>query len=74
MTLPWDSFAALEGAPDRNFELLCRGLVQRNYGRFGQLRSRRQQPGIEFHLKLEADCDLGKLVGGLAGNAAGISY
>jgi hypothetical protein len=40
-------------------ELLCRGIVQRNYGRFGQLRSRRQQPGVEFHLKLHTDCDLG---------------
>lgn len=61
MALPWDTFAALDGAPDHNFELLCRALVQRNYGRFGQLRSRRNQPGIEFHLKLESDCELGQV-------------
>ena len=60
MALSWDAFAALEGGPNHNLELLCRGIVQRNYGRFGQLRSRRNQPGIEFHLKLEADCDLGE--------------
>jgi hypothetical protein len=60
VSLPWETFLALEGAPDHNFELLCRALVQRNYGRFGQLRSRRNQPGIEFHLKLDQDCDLGE--------------
>jgi hypothetical protein len=60
MSLLWDRFADLEGDPRRNLELLCRGLVQRNYGRFGQLRSRRQQPGVEFHMRLEQDCDLGE--------------
>ncbi len=59
MTLQWDAFAALDGSPQRNFDLLCRGLVQRNYGRYGQLRSRRQQPGVEFFLTLHTDCDLG---------------
>jgi hypothetical protein len=59
MALNWDAFAALEGDPKHNFELLCRALVQRNYGRFGRLRSKRQQPGVEFHMRLEADCDLG---------------
>ena len=59
MALQWSNFAALEGDPKRNLELLVRGLVQRNYGRFGQLRSVRQQPGVEFHLKLLQDCDLG---------------
>jgi hypothetical protein len=60
MALPWDSFVALDGDPAHNLELLCRALVQRNYGRYGQVRSRRNQPGIEFHLRLEADCDLGE--------------
>lgn len=58
--LAWERFDALEGDPRHNLELLCRGLVQRNYGRFGVLRSRRLQPGIEFHLQLESDCDLGE--------------
>lgn len=60
MSLPWETFGTLGGAADHNFELLCRALVQRNYGRFGQMRSRRNQPGIEFHLKLDQDCDLGE--------------
>jgi hypothetical protein len=60
LPLPWTSFEELEGAPDHNLELLCRGLVQRAYGRYGQLRSRRNQPGVEFYLKVEADCDLGE--------------
>lgn len=60
MSLSWERFQELEGAPERNLELLCRALVQRNYGRYGQLRSRRNQPGVEFYLKLEEDCDLGK--------------
>src|SRR5205823_275203 len=30
------------------------------YGRYGQIRSVRQQPGVEFHLRLHADCDLGE--------------
>lgn len=59
MSLPWDKFAELEGDPTRNFELLCRGMVERNYGRFGQLRSHRQQPGVEFYMELDQDCELG---------------
>lgn len=60
MTLPWSAFESLEGDPKRNFELLMRGAVRRNYGRYGRLRSRRNQPGVEFHLQLDADCDLGQ--------------
>lgn len=60
MSLPWDRFEALPGAPDRNLELLWRGIVQRTWERFGRLRSVRQQPGVEFHLLLESECDLGE--------------
>lgn len=60
MALAWDAFLALDGAPDRNFELLWRAIVQRNYGRFGQLKSTRNQPGVEFHMRLDANCDLGE--------------
>jgi hypothetical protein len=58
MGLNWDKFRALEGDVRRNFELLVRALVQRSYGHCGSLRSKRQQPGVEFHLQLTHDCAL----------------
>ena len=60
MALNWAAFETLDGARERNFEILCRAIVQRNYGRYGQLRSTRQQPGVEFHLRLHTDCELGE--------------
>jgi hypothetical protein len=58
VALNWAAFEALDGARERNFEILCRAIVQRNYGRYGQLRSVRLQPGVEFHVRLHTDCDL----------------
>lgn len=58
--LDWEAFANSSGDPKRNWELLCRGLIDRNYGRYGRLRSLRQQPGVEFHLLLEEECGLGE--------------
>lgn len=55
----WEVFKKLPGAADVNFERLCRTLVRRHYGRFGCFKQRANQPGVEFHLKLEASCDLG---------------
>lgn len=52
----WSTFAALPGAADRNWELLCRELVRRNYARYGRFGSVNQQPGVEFHLALEKEC------------------
>jgi hypothetical protein len=60
MAIPWDAFERLEDSPERNFELLWRAIVQRNWGACGTLRSRRNQPGVEFHLELHSDCDLGE--------------
>jgi hypothetical protein len=60
MPLNWDRFLELDGAPDRNFEVLCRAIVQQNYGRFGAIWSTRQQPGVEFYMRLERDCELGE--------------
>ena len=57
--LNWDSFLSLSGAPEENFEQLCRILVRRSYARFGSLRARAQQPGVEFHLKIKSACTLG---------------
>ncbi len=60
MAVAWDAFEGLEDSPERNFELLWRAIVQRNWGAYGTLRSRRNQPGVEFHLELHTDCDLGE--------------
>lgn len=43
----------LPGAPDENFEVLTRAVVSRRYGAVGTLRERRQQPGVEFCLRVE---------------------
>ena len=33
--LNWDAFATLPGSIEKNFELLCRGIVRQNYGSYG---------------------------------------
>ena len=33
--------------------MLCREVIRRNYGSLGSLRTRKQQPGVEFHLRLD---------------------
>ncbi len=56
----WDAFAQLPGAAEDNFEMLCRALVRRHYGQYGDFAARAAQPGVEFHLKLYTACDLGE--------------
>lgn len=51
--LNWAAFASLPGSAETNFELLCRGIVRHNYGSYGVLRALANQPGVEFHLKLD---------------------
>ncbi|CAN0344295.1 unnamed protein product, partial [Ectocarpus sp. 4 AP-2014] len=58
--LPWEKFSLLPGGAERNWELLCRELVRRNYAQFGDFRSLAQQPGVEFHLRMGSQCSLGK--------------
>lgn len=58
--LNWDIFAQLPGDKARNFELLCRAIIRRHYGQFGDFRAFANQPGVEFHLKLRSMCPLGK--------------
>lgn len=58
--LDWSRFEELPGDETANFELLWRGAIRRTYGRYGTFQARAQQPGVEFHLKLNADCALGR--------------
>lgn len=55
----WDAFARLPGAADVNFEKLCRAVIRRHYGQFGDFQELANQAGVEFHLKLHTACDLG---------------
>jgi len=55
--LNWDIFTGLPGSVETNFELLCRGIVRQNFGSFGVFRALANQPGVEFHLKLDKGCD-----------------
>ena len=55
----WDKFAGLPGAANENFEALCRALMRSHYGRFGEFGALAQQPGVEFHINFERECDLG---------------
>ena len=56
----WDVFTQLPGAVESNFEKLCRTLVRRHYGQFGEFKELANQAGVEFHLKLQRQCDLGE--------------
>src|SRR5437868_4907683 len=53
-------FAGLPGAAETNFEMLCRALMRRHYGRFGDFNALANQPGVEFHLRLHTACPLGE--------------
>jgi len=55
--LNWKVFGGLPGSAQLNFELLCRGIARHNYGSYGVLRALANQPGVEFHLKLERRSD-----------------
>ena len=55
--LNWDIFKNLSGSTEKNFELLCRGIVRQNFGSFGVFRALANQPGVEFHLNLDKRCD-----------------
>lgn len=55
----WTIFEQLPGSTEYNFEMLCRSLIRRHYGKYGNLVARAAQPGVEFHLKLHSNCSLG---------------
>lgn len=54
--LSWDVFTSLPGSVEKNFELICRGIVRQNFGSYGSFRALANQPGVEFHLKLDRRC------------------
>src|SRR5713101_20324 len=58
--LNWDVFAALPGSAEANFDALCRALIRRHYGRYGDFAAVAAQPGVEFHVKLYTPCSLGE--------------
>lgn len=55
--LNWDIFTGVPGSAEKNFELLCRGIVRQNFGSYGLFRALANQPGVEFHLRLDKRCD-----------------
>lgn len=55
--LNWATFTSLPGSAEKNFELLSRGIVRQNFGSFGVFRALANQPGVEFHLRLQRRCD-----------------
>ncbi len=56
--LNWDFFMQLPGSAEKNFELLCRGIVRHKFGSDGVFRALANQPGVEFHLRLSKQNEL----------------
>ncbi len=55
--LNWDTFTGLPGSAEKNFEQLCRSIVHQNFGSYGDFRALANQPGVEFHLKIDKRCN-----------------
>ena len=54
--LDWEKFKELTGDYAENFEKLCRSIVRRRFGQFGPLIERKNQPGVEFYIRLDQGC------------------
>ena len=54
--LDWEAFGSLPGNKERNFENLCRAFVRLHFGSCGKFAALKNQPGVEFHLKLTNAC------------------
>ena len=54
--LDWVAFDSLPGSKSQNFENLCRALIHIHFGQYGQFAALKNQPGVEFHLKLSENC------------------
>ena len=60
--LDWEKFKSLAGLDADNFEKLCRSIVRRRFGRYGPLFERKNQPGVEYYIKLNQTCpELGSI-------------
>jgi hypothetical protein len=57
--ISWTEFAKLPGSAQHNFEILCRALIRLHYDRYGQFLALANQPGVEFHLRLQDACGVG---------------
>jgi hypothetical protein len=55
-SLDWTAFHSLPGSKNQNFENLCRALIRLHFGQYGKFASLKNQPGVEFHLKLSGNC------------------
>ena len=55
--LDWAQFTNLPGAATTNWERLCGAVVRRSFGALGSFRYIAQQPGVEFHLRVERASD-----------------
>lgn len=57
-SLNWAAFDALPGSGSQNFENLCRALIRLHFGKYGQFAALKNQPGVEFHLKIKENCPI----------------
>lgn len=55
-SLDWAIFNSLSGSRSGNFENLCRALVRLHFGGYGQFLALKNQPGVEFHLRMSETC------------------
>jgi predicted ABC-type transport system involved in lysophospholipase L1 biosynthesis ATPase subunit len=55
LALDWNIFHKLSGDSRTNFEMLCRGIVRLHWGKQGQFQALKNQPGVEFHIKLDTN-------------------
>jgi hypothetical protein len=55
-SIDWTAFDSLPGSKSQNFENLCRALIRLHCGRYGQFAALKNNPGVEFHLKLLENC------------------
>jgi hypothetical protein len=54
--IDWAAFYSLPRSKNINFENLCRALIRLHFGQCGTFLSLKNQPGVEFHLKLSENC------------------
>ncbi len=58
--LDWSKFEKLSGDKRINFENLCRSVIHIKFSKYGKFKALSNQAGVEFHLELTEDCQLGK--------------